>query len=76
MSEERWVPVKGFEGRYECSTLGRLRSVAREWRVGASTKRKPEQLMKPAKDGKYRIRIGMMKYCFIPEELKKQAGEA
>lgn len=26
---ETWIPVKGFEGLYECSTLGRIRSLGR-----------------------------------------------
>lgn len=29
MSEERWLPVPGFEGSYEVSDLGRVRSVDR-----------------------------------------------
>lgn len=28
MEEEIWAPVKGFEGRYEVSTLGRVRSLS------------------------------------------------
>lgn len=33
-STERWKPVKDFEGRYEISDHGRVRSRARKWRTG------------------------------------------
>ena len=29
MSEERWLPINGFEGVYEVSDLGRVRSLDR-----------------------------------------------
>ncbi|GAB4272102.1 NUMOD4 domain-containing protein [Thermincola ferriacetica] len=30
MSEEIWKDIPGFEGKYQASTLGRIRSVTRE----------------------------------------------
>lgn len=29
MTDERWLPIPGFEGRYEVSDLGRVKSLAR-----------------------------------------------
>lgn len=38
MNEERWLPVVGFEGLYEASDHGRVRSLAR---TTTYTKRRP-----------------------------------
>ena len=37
---EQWVPVKGYEGYYEVSNQGRVRSVTREVYHGNGTNRK------------------------------------
>lgn len=44
---ERWVPAKGFEGRYEVSDLGRVRSVPRQVVNGGRVKMEPGALLKP-----------------------------
>jgi hypothetical protein len=44
---ERWLPVVGFEGRYEVSDLGRVRSLPRKWAKGG--------LMKPCLNQGYLI---------------------
>lgn len=31
MTEERWLPVPGYEGSYEVSDMGRVRSLDRSW---------------------------------------------
>jgi hypothetical protein len=34
MSEERWLPVEGYEGSYEVSSLGRIRALPRTSQTG------------------------------------------
>lgn len=68
--------MKGFEERFEVSTLGRLRAVARVWAVGASTRRKPAQLIKEVKPGLYRFFARMQTYSFTTNELKQMAEKA
>lgn len=54
-SEEIWKPVKDYEGLYEVSNLGRVKSVERtvmsKNRYGTFQKRVREQLLKPALRG-------------------------
>ena len=38
--EEIWVPVKGFEGLYEISNLGRVKSLPKKWVAGSNCLRK------------------------------------
>lgn len=45
--EELWKPIKGYEGLYEISNLGRVRSIAREVQRGNSTIRIKEKMKKP-----------------------------
>lgn len=44
MSAERWLPVVGYEGRYEVSDLGRVKSVARTDCYG---RRRAERFLRP-----------------------------
>lgn len=76
MQEERWVPMKGFEHRFECSTFGRLRSVAKSWKVGNSTRHKSPVMIKPGRAGNYYIYDRMEHFMVKPEELKRLASEA
>lgn len=49
MTDEKWKPIKGFEGLYEVSNLGRVKSLAREamGRAG-STRHLPARILKPS----------------------------
>lgn len=38
---ETWLPVVGFEGRYEVSSLGRVCSLTRRWRKGERSMMRP-----------------------------------
>lgn len=43
---EEWKPIEGFEGRYEISNHGRVKSVEREIKIfGRSIRRIPEKIM-------------------------------
>lgn len=47
--EEIWKDIKGYEGIYQASNLGRIKALARTWYSGKSgytKKSKPEQIMK------------------------------
>lgn len=50
-SIERWLPVAGYEGLYEVSDLGRVRSVAR-MAVGVN-RRVPERILTSSWRGRY-----------------------
>lgn len=45
MTGEQWRPVPGYEGYYEASDLGRVRSV---WRTARNGRRWPSTILKPA----------------------------
>lgn len=75
MQGERWAPMKGFEHRFECSTFGRLRSVAKSWKVGTSTRHKAPVLIKPGKSGAYYVYDRMEHYKIEPAEIKRLAFE-
>ena len=47
-TEEEWRPIVGFEGLYEVSDQGRVRSVARTVKRGKSTHSVRERILKPA----------------------------
>lgn len=54
-TKEEWRPVVGYEGRYEVSSLGRVRSVARSvwipatWRTAAYRRRERGRLLSPSR---------------------------
>jgi len=51
-SLEEWRPVVGYEGRYEVSSLGRIKSLQRTCSTkGGSHRSVPERILKPAPDG-------------------------
>lgn len=50
MTEERWLPVVDWEGLYEVSDLGRVRSVERVVQFGAQTRLVPSTVLKPGKN--------------------------
>jgi len=52
--EEQWKPVNGFEGVYEVSTLGRVRSLARVVKRGRGMMNVSEKILTPnCTPGKY-----------------------
>lgn len=58
MGKEVWKPIKGFEGFYEVSTFGRVRSVLRHTRTKNSAQRATRgQILKPypMSRGKYLV---------------------
>ena len=78
--KEVWRPVRGYEGLYEVSDLGRVRSLARIVKHPRGDQRKPEKLMKLVPDPVY-YRVGLRKdgktkpfrihtlvaYAFLPD---------
>jgi hypothetical protein len=50
MSEEIWLPIPGYEGLYEISNLGRLKSLARQVRRGNGYNTFPERIVKPSRN--------------------------
>jgi hypothetical protein len=51
--DERWLPVLGYEGTYEVSNLGRVRSVDRVIDQGNCVRWHRGRLLKPARTGPY-----------------------
>lgn len=49
---ETWLPVVGWEGLYEVSDLGRVRSVERIVQFGPRTRKVPSTVLKPGKNPK------------------------
>lgn len=47
---ERWLPVVGFEGFYEVSNLGRVKSIARHVRTGNCIRTVTPKVLKPSLD--------------------------
>lgn len=43
---EEWKDIVGYEGRYQVSNLGRVRSLAREYCTPVACKRVPERILK------------------------------
>lgn len=67
---EIWKSVVGFEGAYECSNMGRVRSVARDVQRGGRTVRLDGYELQPgsARDGYKRVvlcRDSVMKTCKV-----------
>lgn len=51
MEKEIWKPVKGYEGYYEISNFGRLKSLERKVRQGNHLRFVPEKIKKPQTSG-------------------------
>ena len=54
---ENWKPVAGYEGRYEVSDLGRVRSLITTGR-GSNSRRSKTQIMGPSMSGGY-LRVAL-----------------
>jgi NUMOD4 motif/HNH endonuclease len=59
MSLEKWKPVSGFEGLYEVSSLGRVKSLARK---AVDGRRVQERILKPFvnRDGYHRVTLARL----------------
>lgn len=56
MTEERWLPVVGWEGLYEVSDMGRVRSLDRTVPTsGGRYRRAPGCILKPQKRSGYQV---------------------
>lgn len=56
--KRKWKPVKGFEGLYECSNLGEVKSLERLDSRGRKVK---EKLLSPGKNGKGYLQVNLSK---------------
>jgi len=61
MNAERWVPIAGFEGRYEVSDAGRVRGVDRMVRRYWGMVRYAGCILKPARDGDGYLKVHLGK---------------
>jgi hypothetical protein len=61
MSAEEWRMVRGYEGLYSVSNLGRVRSLARTVERGAGTQAVNERILRPGLDGQgyHMVRLAM-----------------
>lgn len=50
MSEEIWKDIKGYEGLYQVSNLGRIKSLERRCKARWYTRKVPEKIYSPALD--------------------------
>lgn len=59
--EEEWRPIPGWEGLYEVSNLGRVKSCPREvqGRPGRKPYKRPGQLRKPSVNSTGRLQVGL-----------------
>lgn len=61
MQKEIWKPIKGYEGLYEVSNFGRVRSLPKEWTGAKNCKRNHAGFIFDLKtDGGY-LRVGLCK---------------
>lgn len=72
MQKEIWKPVKSYEGLYEISNLGRVRSLPKEWTTGWNQVKRSHGgfLLKPSKtrDGYLSVslsKLGKIKHCSV-----------
>lgn len=57
--EETWLPVVGWEGLYEVSDLGRVRSIARTCSGRWGIRRVPERILKPSPNNHDVLSVGL-----------------
>ena len=55
MTQEYWKPVPGYEGKYEASTLGRVKSLSRRVNSVSGGRTIRERILKPVWDRDYYI---------------------
>lgn len=57
--EEIWKPVVGYEGRYEVSSSGRVKSLKRKRWNGRGLAALPEKILKPQQDGHGYLKVSL-----------------
>lgn len=59
MEKEIWIDIQGYEGLYQISNIGRVKSLERLSKFNNSVGLKKEKILKPFKDSKgyYRIKL-------------------
>jgi hypothetical protein len=60
MIDEIWKPIPGYEGYYEVSTFGRVKSIARKAWNGHAWHMLPEKILQPHSDHGY-LRVNLCK---------------
>lgn len=65
MKQEIWKQVNGFEGYYEISNLGRIKSLAKEWTTGErwGIRKKEESFLKFGKSSNKNILYYNVTFC-------------
>lgn len=58
---EHWKPVSGYEGRYEVSDFGRVKSLPKTVVTVAYTRHTVERILKPSPDGKGYLMVWLYK---------------
>lgn len=61
LDHERWKWIPGYEGAYQASNLGRVRSVDRRVSKGSCTVFKPGVVLRPAFHGKGYLQVSLSK---------------
>ena len=59
--EETWKPIPGFEGLYDASNLGRIRSVKRSARIGSNIRIIIERILIPHEHYRGYLRVDLCK---------------
>ena len=67
---EEWKPVKGYEGLYEISSLGRLRCCSKRIDSGKCHRDYPQKILKPAKDQNGYLRTSLSDKNHIHKTVK------
>ncbi len=73
--KEIWKPIKNFEGRYEVSSLGRIKSLSKKVAIKNGYRTTKEKILKPRLDGSknyYKVCLGR-NYEFQIHRLVAQA---
>lgn len=65
--QEKWVDIKGYEGLYKISSLGRVKSVERIVKRGSNYKPVCERILKSGSNSEYR-------YVILCKSGKKKTG--
>ena len=68
--KEEWRDIEGFEGLYQVSNMGRVKSLERTTRIGRGCRIIPERILKPQKNmwGYLQVTLskdGKIKHCMI-----------
>ena len=61
MKEEIWKDIQGYEGLYQISNMGRVKSVERTAKNGRGYRTVPEKIMKPYKNSDGYLQVGLYK---------------